>query len=65
MDRHFKITITVAYDPVTLPDNMLTQLRSNVDRCIQRGNLLGDSSGEAVVDEYSAEVDEYSAAKGK
>lgn len=53
----FIITIKVDYDEATMPEEMEHQLSRNVERCIQRSNLLNDSGGEVIVDQYSMEVE--------
>ena len=57
MSTHFTITIKVAYDKATIPDDMINHLRDNVQRCVERAQLLNDSNLEAVVDTFSVEVE--------
>ena len=54
---HFTITIKVAYDPVTVPDDMEAQLRDNVERCVVNAELLNDSNLEVVVDDWATKVE--------
>ena len=61
MAKHYMITIKVAYDEATVPEDLKKQLERNVDRCIQRHDLLNDEELYAVVEEYSAEVTDETA----
>jgi hypothetical protein len=54
----FEVTIKVDYDEASMPDGMREQLRRNVERCVQRDELLNDPNLEAIVDEWSVEVKE-------
>ena len=57
MADHFEIKIRVAYDKaIKLPDDMEQQLRDNVDRCVQRAELLNDSDLECIVEDWSVDV---------
>lgn len=54
---HFTITINVAYDSSTIPSDMKDQLLDNVERCLQRNDLLNDSNLEAVIEDFSVKVE--------
>ncbi len=55
--KHFKITIRVAYDEETVPSNMEAELKRNVDRCVQRSELLNDQYLQAELEEWRVDVE--------
>ena len=53
----YTITIKVRYDDETEPENMKDILAVNLDRCIDREGLLNDPEREAIIDEWTGEVE--------
>ena len=59
MAKHFNVVIKVAYDVAShIPEDMSAQLVNNVRRCIENAELLNDADLEAIVDDWSVEVEE-------
>ena len=56
--RHFVITIKVAYDETTIPEDMVYELERNLDTCAESGLLFGDSGDESIIEEWDATVEE-------
>lgn len=56
--KHYTITIKVAYDETTVPEDMEDQLKRNVEWCVGRQNLLNDQHEEAIVDDWKVTVEE-------
>lgn len=56
--KHFTITIKIAYDEATVPEDMDLRLKRNVERCVSKEGLLNDYDLEAVVDDWKVVVEE-------
>jgi len=56
--KHYTITIKVAFDKDTIPEDMGIQLRLNVARCVERNGLFDDPRLMSIVEDWKATVEE-------
>jgi len=59
MAQHFSIVINVSYDETSITDDMdlECELYENVQRCIEREQLLNDFNLKAIVEDYDYHVE--------